>query len=222
MAPDPPPPAPPAAANPAPPAGRRRETTEARRRTILDATLETLIEVGESGTFIQEVCARAGVSVGTLYHHFGSKDQLIATLHYTLLNEYQAGAGPILAADPPAEQGVRDTVAYHLRWLVGHPRPATFLLQQPFAGYRSDRVPADLIRTNEEFLAVVHDWLERRMAGGELRRLPFDVVVALLIGPIHHWVRAQLFLGPQRAGRRLDAAAPGLADGAWAALRPPA
>ena len=206
--------------HPTPPPTSRRESTERRRATILDAALGTFIEVGESGTFIQEVCARAGVSVGTLYHHFGSKDQLIATLHYTLLNEYQSGAGPILAADPPAEAGVRDTVAYHLDWLVGHPRPATFLLQQPFAGYRSDRVPDELVRINDEFLAVVHGWLERRMAAGELRRLPFDVVVALLIGPLHHWVRAQLFLDPQKAARRLPAAAPGLADGAWASLRP--
>ena len=200
--------------------GRTREETGRRRRAILDAALDTFLDVGEVGTFIQEVCNRAGVSVGTLYHHFGSKDQLIATLHYTLLDEYQSGAGPILAADPPAEAGVRDTVAYHVRWLIGHPRPATFLLQQPFAGYRSDQVPADLIDANDRFLTTVQGWLDRRMEDGSLKRLPFDVVVALLIGPLHQWVRAQLYLDPKRAARRAEGAIAVLADGAWAALRP--
>lgn len=206
----------------APRPGRRRESTEQRRREILDAALDALIEVGESKTFIHEVCSRAQVSVGTLYHHFGSKDQLIATLYFSLLNAYQSGAAPILAADPPAETGIRETVAYHLRWLVGHPREATFLLQQPFAGYRSDRVPAELTGANEQFLAVVHAWLDRRMDAGQLRRLPFDVVVALLIGPLHHWVRAELYIDPARAARKAPAATRALADGAWQSLRPEA
>lgn len=200
--------------------GRTRETTGQRRQDILDAALDTFIDIGESGTFIQEVCSRAEVSVGTLYHHFGSKDQLIATLHNVLLGEYQSGAGPILAADPPAEAGVRDTVAYHVDWLVGHPRPATFLLQQPFAGYRSQQVPADLVEENEEFLAVVHGWLDRRMEEGQLKKLPFSVVVALLIGPVHHWVRGELYLDAERAAVKAPAASAALADGAWRALRP--
>lgn len=200
--------------------GRTRETTGQRRRDILEAALDTFIEVGESGTFIQEVCSRADVSVGTLYHHFGSKDQLIATLHYVLLDDYQSGAGPILAADPPAEPGVRDTVAYHVRWLVDHPRQATFLLQQPFAGYRSDQVPPELLEHNQEFLGTVHGWLDRRMEEGELKKLPFDVVVALLIGPVHHWVRSELYLDPKRAAVKAPAAVTALADGAWQALRP--
>ena len=166
------------------------------------------------------MCKRAEVSVGTLYHHFGSKDQLIATLHYSLLGEYQSGAGPILAADPEAESGIRDTVAYHVDWLVGHPRPAMFLLQQPFAGYRSENVPADLIRDNDEFLATVHGWLERRMAEGSLRRLPFNVVVALLIGPLHMWVRSELYMSADRAASKAAAAKVVLADGAWQALHP--
>lgn len=204
------------------PAGDRRprQASDRRRRDILEATLEVFVEEGESGTFIQEVCSRAEVSVGTLYHHYGSKDQLIATLHYTLLDRYQSGAGPILAADPEAEAGIRDTVEYHVNWLVGHPREATFLLQQPFAGYRSEQVPADLVARNEEFLATVHGWLDRRMDGGDLKRLPFDVVVALLIGPLHHWVRSQLFIDPVRAASRAPRAITTLADGAWEALGP--
>jgi AcrR family transcriptional regulator len=182
------------------------------------------LEVGESGTFIQEVCHRAGVSVGTLYHHFGSKDLLVATLHYSVLNAYQSGAGPILAADPPAERGIRDTVAYHAGWLTSHPSEATFLLQQPFAGYRSDRVPSDLVDENELFLQTVRGWLERQMDSNGLRRLPFEVVVALLIGPIHHWARTELFRtrrDPERtSARRRDQAIAHLADGIWLALGP--
>ena len=198
----------------------RREATRQRRADILSAALETFNDVGDSGTFIQQVCSRAGVSVGTVYHHFGSKDQLIATLHYTLLNDYQSGAGPILADNPSAEDGVRQTVDYHVRWLIGHPSEASFILQQPFAGYRSDNVPTSLTEENDDFLASVRTWLHAKMQEGELRKLPFETVVALLIGPIHHWARSALFLGRARAVRHLESAAVELSDGVWQSLRP--
>lgn len=199
--------------------GERTRKTSRRRADILAAVLDTYVESGESGTFVQEVCARAGVSVGTLYHHFGSKDLLLATLHYTILNDYQSGAGALLAADPPAEQGIRETVAYHLRWLVHHPRPATFLLQQPFAGYRSPDVAPELLAENDAFLSTVKGWLQRRMSAGELKDLPFEVVTAVLIGPVHHWARSALYRGTPSPGA-VRTAIGELSDASWQGLRP--
>lgn len=51
--------------------------TEATRRSILDAAAELLAEGGEEGVSIREVCARAGVTAPTVYHHFGDKDGLV-------------------------------------------------------------------------------------------------------------------------------------------------
>ena len=197
----------------------RQLKTEQRRREILDAALDTLVSSGDSRGFVEEVCRRSSASVGTVYHHFGSKDTLIATLHYTILNDYQRGAGAILDSDPPAEEGIKETVDHHLRWLVRHPRPAAFLLQHPFAGYRSVEVAAELTEENTQFLAVVRSWLDRRMESGEVRRMPFDLVVALLIGPVHHWARGALFGGSPSAGS-IRLASAEIAEGAWQALRP--
>jgi AcrR family transcriptional regulator len=199
---------------------RRRSTN--RRSEILDATLDTLVDVGDSGTFIQEVCSRSGVSVGTLYHHFGSKDLLIATLHYTVLNEYQSGAGALLSASPPpgAEEGIKSTVEYHVRWLIGHPKEAAFLLNYPYAGLRSSSVPAELIEQNRVFMRLVRRWLGHQMDDGAIERLPFDTVVALLIGPIHHWARAELYRGRDHAARHLGETSAVLAEGVWRSLRP--
>jgi len=198
--------------------GGRRNATRIRRAEILAATLDCFVEDGPGGTFITDVCSRAEVSVGTLYHHFGSKEQLLSTLHLVTLNAYQASARPVLEADPPGYEGVVGTVEAHLRWLTGHPREATFLLQQPFVGPRFESAPPELVAENDEFLAVVRGWLSRRCAAGELRPLPFDIVVALLIGPIHHWVRASLHAG--RLGD-VDQAVVELGVGAWEALRLP-
>jgi len=51
--------------------------TEAPRRAILDAAAELFAEGGEERLSIREVCARAGVTAPTVYHHFGDKDGLV-------------------------------------------------------------------------------------------------------------------------------------------------
>jgi AcrR family transcriptional regulator len=48
-----------------------------RKRLILDKTLGLVAERGTSNVRLKDVAVRADVSVGTLQHYFGSRDQLI-------------------------------------------------------------------------------------------------------------------------------------------------
>jgi AcrR family transcriptional regulator len=59
--------------------GRRTqaERTAATRGRILDATVETLLELGYRATTTQEVNRRAGVSRGALLHHFPTRESLV-------------------------------------------------------------------------------------------------------------------------------------------------
>jgi AcrR family transcriptional regulator len=47
------------------------------RNALIEATIALLDENGEQGLRIAEICKRSGISVGSLYHHFGSRDGLI-------------------------------------------------------------------------------------------------------------------------------------------------
>jgi AcrR family transcriptional regulator len=55
----------------------RRETTI---RKVLDAAIESLIESGYSGTSMQLVATRAGVSVGGLFRHFPTREALMVAV----------------------------------------------------------------------------------------------------------------------------------------------
>ena len=45
---------------------------------LLGATSELTYEYGITGTGVDAIAARAGVTKRTLYQHFGSKDRLVA------------------------------------------------------------------------------------------------------------------------------------------------
>jgi AcrR family transcriptional regulator len=63
---------------PAKPSRTQKERRDETRSGLLDATIESLVEVGFRKTTTLEVQRRAGVSRGALLHHFPSKTGLIA------------------------------------------------------------------------------------------------------------------------------------------------
>ncbi len=64
--------------------GRRAETTDETRRRIVEATFGLHSERGIADTSMSDIAKRAGVSVGTVYHHFPSyADAIVACGAYT-------------------------------------------------------------------------------------------------------------------------------------------
>ena len=82
---------------------QRRDET---RRALLDAAVESLIDVGFARTTTLEVQRRANVSRGALLHHFPSKDELLVAAidHLASMRGAQLKA---LAAQLPEERAGR-------------------------------------------------------------------------------------------------------------------
>ncbi len=55
----------------------QRERRTRTREALLDATIDCLVELGYSGTTVQEICRRAGLSRGAQQHHFTTKAELM-------------------------------------------------------------------------------------------------------------------------------------------------
>ena len=86
------PPAQPAATDERPRAGYKR-SGETRAR-ILEAALAEACEVGFQKTSVARVAARAGVAVGVLNYHFGSKRELMRRLMVSVHRELWEHAEP--------------------------------------------------------------------------------------------------------------------------------
>src|SRR5215468_6412296 len=92
---------------------QRRDET---RRALLDAAVESLIEVGFARTTTLEVQRRADVSRGALLHHFPSKAELlVAAVDH--LAEMRAREMKAFASQLPPDRGDREAAAH------GEPAP---------------------------------------------------------------------------------------------------
>ena len=80
---------------------RRREAVEATRQRILEATLALHAEKGILGTSWQDIARRADVSVGTVYKHFPSLDELVPAcgeLMYAITRPPSLEEAPVIFA----------------------------------------------------------------------------------------------------------------------------
>jgi AcrR family transcriptional regulator len=74
------------------------------RTRIVAAAVALFAEQGYDATSVNQVVARAGVAKGALYHHFGSKDDLLYEVYRELVERQLAGLAEILSRRlPPAD-----------------------------------------------------------------------------------------------------------------------
>ena len=57
-----------------------------KRSLILQGTLDLIDERGLQSTPMSAIAKRSGVAMGTIYHHFESKEELVAALYVELID----------------------------------------------------------------------------------------------------------------------------------------
>src|SRR6266853_1042961 len=78
------------------------ERRSATRVALLDATITCLLDVGYGAVTVRRVADRAGVSQGALWHHYATKDELIADAVRHLLDRI---AGEAIALERAVVRG---------------------------------------------------------------------------------------------------------------------
>jgi AcrR family transcriptional regulator len=188
--------------------------TQGRRREIIHAALGCFTEKSITGTSIEDICRRSGASVGSLYHHFISKERLASAVYLEGIRDYQSGLVRELERHEQAADGVRAVVRFHLKWVEKNPDWARFLFQQRHAMFMADSED-EFAHLNEDFIARMSAWFRKHIAAGEVRRLSPDLYPALLLGPSQEYARIYLTGTPATPIREAAAV---LADAAWTAL----
>ncbi|NVI88443.1 TetR/AcrR family transcriptional regulator [Actinomadura sp. BRA 177] len=136
---------------------------------ILDAALAVTAEDGPAAATIGAIATRLGAPSGSIYHRFGSRDLLLATLWTRCAHRFQEGFVAALAA------GDAESAALHTpRWCRAHLDEAAVLLlyrRQDLVGEWPDRF-ADLNRDSTDALNAFAD----RHPGLDHERLVFATV----------------------------------------------
>lgn len=193
--------------------GRGRRTV----RRLLDAALQVYAEAGVEGFRMTAVTEASGVSVGSLYHHFGSFDGLRAALYSECVNDMLDALLAELKRCRTARGGVTACVRGYLRWAQENRVRALFIHASAQAGFlpaQAAAVAAAKVRRTE----AIQAWLRPHIEAGRVVDLPGPLIEMLVTGP------------PAEATRRWLVAAPAidlaeaqrlLPDRVWQSVRGP-
>ncbi|WP_214102738.1 TetR/AcrR family transcriptional regulator [Acrocarpospora catenulata] len=189
---------------------RQRRSEETVRR-LLDTGLAAFTE---DAFTLREVTTRSGVSVGSLYHHFGSFDGLAAAIYSECMSELLDALITALEKTRTPRTGVRAVVGAYLSFVASAPAKARFIHGAPHTAGHADLIAARKAPQLERLVA----WLRPHIAAGRVADLPLPLIEMLLIGPLSEVTRRWLAGAP---GIDLAEAARVLPDPIWRSLRAP-
>ncbi len=169
----------------------RHASSPARRAGILRAALACFTESGIDGSSIGDIQERAGVSVGSLYHHFKSKENLAAALYLEGIRNYQEGLAPFLGEAMAAREGIFAIVRYHLAWVKKNRDWARFLFHERHADFMGG-ADGEIATMNRDFIDGIACWVEGRVEAGELRPITPDLFACMVLGPCQEFSRLYL------------------------------
>jgi len=163
----------------------RQRRKEARPQELLDAALELFVEKGFSATRSDEVAERAGVSKGTLYLYYPSKEELLkAVIQQNLGQIIAQGTGIVDEFEGPTAELL--SMLMNLWWdRVGN-TPAGGIHKIMMSEVRNFPEIAQFYR--DEIIQPATDLLgrtlQRGIDRGEFRALPVVEVTQALFAPL--------------------------------------
>ena len=166
-------------------APKRERRKEARPGELLNAALDLFVEKGFSATRVEEVAARAGVSKGTLFLYFQSKEDLFkAVVRENIANKFPTWQEEFLSFEGTSSEMLRYALT---SWWerIGKTRASgiTKLVMS-----EAQNFPEIAAFYQEEVIkpgnAMIRRILERGVQSGEFRELDLEQTVHIIVAPM--------------------------------------
>ena len=189
---------------PSEPGTRWQRRKEARPAEILAAALACFKERGFTATRLEDVAAKAGVTKGTIYLYYPSKEELFkAVVRGELVPTIERLEAAVLHAPVPAAALLEQLCTFWVQHIVSSPISVIPKLVIAEAGNFPELARFYLEAAVHRGLGLVASILRRGIASGEFRPVDVEHVVYCVLGPLLFTVLWQHSLGPHEK-RPLD------------------
>ena len=166
-------------------APKRERRKEARPGELLNAALDLFVEKGFSATRVEEVAARAGVSKGTLFLYFQSKEDLFkAVVRENIANKFPTWQEEFITFEGSSSNMLRYAL---VSWWerIGNTRASgiTKLVMSEAQNFPeiAEFYQDEVIKPGN---AMIRRILERGVQSGEFRELDLEQAVHIIVAPM--------------------------------------
>jgi len=158
------------------------------RDAVLQTALRLFSERGFFNTSIHDIRREAGVSIGAIYHHFGTKEKLARSLYDDLLSRMEGEIGAAVAAGRDCRSRCHAVVRVLFDLAVKEPDMMDFVLMARHREFMHDATP---ICSSGPF-SRMREVIEDGMAQGEIREMDPWVAASAMFGGALRMMQLQL------------------------------
>ncbi len=163
----------------------RQRRKDARPQELLEAALSLFVEKGFAATRAEEVAQLAGVSKGTLYLYYPSKEQLLkAVIAHYLSARIADTADAVRKVDGPMAPVLREMLVAWWQQMYASPASGTFkLIISEVRNFPeiAEFYVREVIEPGHELVGTI---LRRGIASGEFRKVDVESAVHSLLLPM--------------------------------------
>lgn len=151
------------------------KSPEMTRQLILDTALQMFVERGYFATSVHDIRKHAGLSVGAIYHHFGTKEALARALYEDLVARMDGLIEAALRPHRSARERCRAIALTLCETAQESPELLHFILHARHREFLPEAPPICSTRPFETMKQVVSEGIQ----AGEIR--PMDPVAAAAV-----------------------------------------
>lgn len=164
------------------------DTTDSRQSIILQAALHCFLENGYENSSIDDIRIRSGASVGSIYHHFGSKARIATQLFLDGHTHKHQHITDGLTTSLSADDTLRAMVNRYIEWTHSHQTWAIYLTTFQHAVIPEEQVTHWLALRNG-FAENLSVYLTPHIKAGAIKAMPEHICISLVFGPVIDFTR---------------------------------
>lgn len=162
-----------------------------KKELIREAAVAVMAREGFYNSTTDKIAAEAGVSVGTIYNYFRSKDEILEYIFTVELEKRKKYYQELAKQELPVLERLRRLLQMHFSEVKQNPAVGRILVRERHSPDRSRLTAvADFIEGIPRFLAGV---LDQAVSSGEIRQCNTQIVALALFGAVEGVVRSAVF-----------------------------
>jgi AcrR family transcriptional regulator len=149
-----------------------------KKAKVLDAALKLFVEFGFHNTPTSKIAKEAGISSGTLFYFFPTKDDLVVALYLSIKSKLGCEITESISNETSFKEILRKYYTSTLNWAKVHRDEFKFMEQFNSSPYLK-KIAEDEI---QKYVKPLKELMQAATSSGILKRMDLDMIFTLISG----------------------------------------
>lgn len=166
----------------------KKRTSSDLRQTIVKTALHLFTTKGYFNTSVHDIKRAASISIGAVYHHFKSKEEIANAIYSDLLESMTATMDELIKAHDSTQTRCKAIMSLLFEMTETHPEEMEFMLYAKHQEFMPSAIPVCSSRP----LSMMRDIVQEGIANGEIRDMDVTLATTCLFGGMFRMINLRL------------------------------